>query len=83
MVLGLTDYVDDRLVNYFVNAYGFRFKVLKLKKLDLDISWTPCEILVDRFGRVYYKVEGIKPTKAHVNGLLKTINKILKQNYGG
>jgi len=44
--------------------------------------WTPVEVLVDGFGRVYYKVESVRPTRAHITNLMSAVKKFLKQNNG-
>jgi uncharacterized membrane protein YphA (DoxX/SURF4 family) len=81
-VVGIFYNVDDRLVDYLRERYGFRFRVLSLRG-ESPFVWTPVEVLVDGFGRVYYKVESVRPTRAHITKLMSAVKKFLKQNNGG
>ena len=78
-VLGIAYSRDERSVNYVLDRYHFKFEVRKFNDIPIDFMMTPVEILVDKFGKVYYKVEGIAPTKSHVKNLIRAINKITKQ----
>lgn len=78
-VLGIAYSGDERLVNYVVNAYRFKFEVRRFNNIPIDFEVSPVEILVDGFGKVYYRVDGVKATKAHVSRLITAINKISKQ----
>jgi len=82
-VLGIAYSKDERLVNYVLDIYRFKFEVRRFDNVPIDFMVTPVEILVDGFGKVYYRVEGVKPTKVHVRQLITAINKISKQKEGG
>ena len=53
-----------------LDIYRIKFEVRRFDNVPLDFMVTPVELLVDGFGKVYYRVEGVKPTKVHVRQLI-------------